>query len=221
MKRYGFEWVLGALLLALFLTFSLWQNPGLTQGKLTRDEIDRYLATIEKSLPLPPDEQAQMLARLRAWAEADDGKPVYMLNLMRLRAEVYKFPGAPDFAGTPQQANAHYERGAVPLLVKNGGYPMLAGTSQGRNVAGFEPAVDDWSRVAFVRQPSRRAYLDLMTDPAFAPLEPYKLMAFQTFMVPLSVEILLPNLQFALGAALLAIFLSAGWWRAARRNVAR
>jgi hypothetical protein len=158
-----------------------------------------------------------MLARLRAWAEADDGKPVYMLNLLRLRGEVYKFPGAPDFEGTPQQANAYYERGAVPLLVKNGGYPMLAAASQGKNVAGFEPAVDDWSRVAVVRQPSRRAYLDLMTDPAFAPLEPYKLMAFQTFMVPLSVEVVLPNLQFVLGAALLVI-LATGWWRAARRS---
>jgi hypothetical protein len=218
MKRYGFEWKFGAVLLALFLAFSLWQNPGLTQGKLTRDDIDRYLATIERTLPMPPGERTQFLARLRAWAEADDGNPVYMLNLMRLREQLHTFPGAPEFAGTPQQANAYYERGAVPLMVKNGGYPMLSAAAQGKNLVGSEPAVDDWSRALVVRQPSRRAFLDFMADPAYAPYEPYKLMAFQTFIVPLSVEILLPNLQFVLGAALLVIFLATGWLRAARRS---
>src|SRR5215213_6933045 len=47
-------------------------------------------------------------ARLRAWAEADDGKPVYMLNLMRYYDELRPFPGAPDFQGSPEESNTLY-----------------------------------------------------------------------------------------------------------------
>ena len=42
------------------------------KGKLGAEEIDRYLAVVAR-LPLPGDGAAQLAARLRPWAEADDG----------------------------------------------------------------------------------------------------------------------------------------------------
>ena len=54
-----------------------------TERKLTQEEIDRCLEAVEKQVPLFPGEMPDFLARLRSWAEADDGKPVYMLELMR------------------------------------------------------------------------------------------------------------------------------------------
>jgi len=54
-----------------------------TQRTLTREEIDRDLTAVEKQIPLLPGEMPDFLARLRSWAEADDGKPVYLLELMR------------------------------------------------------------------------------------------------------------------------------------------
>jgi len=54
-----------------------WHSQG--AGKLTQAEIDQYLAMIEK-LPLPEKGVQAFTTRLRPWAEADDGKPVYMFN---------------------------------------------------------------------------------------------------------------------------------------------
>jgi hypothetical protein len=77
--------------------------------KLTADEIDGYLARVAK-LPLPGDDAEQLAARLRPWAEADDGKPTYLLNLNRYFAELRPFPGAPELDATPVEAHGHYHR---------------------------------------------------------------------------------------------------------------
>lgn len=210
--------VLGALLLGGVGALWLWQTPGLLRAKLSADEIDRYVDLMQKQLPVPPQERAELLARVRAWAEADDGQPVYMLNLMRLHEQLRSFPGAPEFAGTPQAANQLYESEVVPILLGNGGYPLFSGTVQGPNLVGYDPSVDRWSRVLVVRSRSRRAFLDMMTDPAYGPIEPYKLMAFDTYVAPMSAEVIVPDVRFVAAVTALAIFLAAGWWRAAHRR---
>ena len=98
-----FEFTLAAALMILYAGFWAWHSQG--AGKLTQAEIDRYLAIIEK-LPLPEERVQEFTARLRPWAEADDGKPVYMFNLIRFFPQLRAFPGAPQFKGTPREANA-------------------------------------------------------------------------------------------------------------------
>lgn len=139
-----------------------------------------------------------------------------MLNLMRFYSSLRHFPGVPAFLGTPQQANDLYEDKVTPLLLAQGGYPTFAGTVQGQNVMGFDPSVDHWSRVLLVRYPSRRSFLDLVTEPAYGPIEPYKLMALEVVLVPLSGEVILPDIRLVTVATALVIFLAAGWIRAAR-----
>src|SRR6266545_1392766 len=109
MKRFGFNTIFAAVLLAIFAAVLLWQNPGLLGGRLAKDEIARYLVQNERQLPMPRDEKPAVLAHVRAWAEADDGQPFYMLNLMRYHEKLRTFPGAPAFAGSPRDANALYE----------------------------------------------------------------------------------------------------------------
>jgi hypothetical protein len=70
----------GAVCLGLFLAFWFWHSP--VRRKLTQPKIDRYLGAIERQVFLPQDDKPKALARLRAWAEADDGRPFYMFNLM-------------------------------------------------------------------------------------------------------------------------------------------
>jgi hypothetical protein len=213
MKRHRFEMTLGAVLLGVFLRFWSWLTP---RKKLTREEIDRYLADIEKQLPLPEGEMPELLARLRDWAEADDGKPFYMLNLMRYYDQLRTFPGAPDFQGTPEESNALYEKLTTRMLLKMGGYPMVAGSTQGKNLMTYEPDLDDWSRVLLVRYPSRRTLLRLLGDPAFDQIEPYKMMALKVVLLPVSGELVIPEMRAVVGGALLSLFLAVGWIRAAR-----
>jgi hypothetical protein len=155
-----------------------------------------------------------VLKRLRAWLESDDGKPFYMLNLMRYYAELRRFPNAPDFKGTPQESNARYEAAVKSMLLRLGGYPLFAGTAHGKNLIEHDPALDDWSRLLLVRYPSRRAFMKLLTHPAYAPIEPYKLMAMQLVLTPAAAELVVPSVLLVVGGVLLVVFLAIGWARA-------
>lgn len=218
MFRHHFQALLGlALLLLTLITWSC-QNPGFWRGPITAAEADRYMVAVEK-LPLSKDERDATLAAVRAFMAEDDGHPFYMLNLMRFNPALRPIEGAPmTFAGTPQESNAHYEEQVMPLLFKVGGYPAYAGSIQGRNVLSPEAEVNDWSRLLLVRYPSRHAFMELMSNPAYAPLAPYKLMALKVVLTPSHSELVLPPLTAMVAALSLIIFLAVGWWRTARRG---
>lgn len=93
----------------------------------------------------------------------------------------------------------------------------MAGAGAQAHVIGFAPPVDHWGRVLVMRYPSRRAFLDLVTDPNYAPIAHYKLAAVDLDLVPMSAELTIPDLRMVAAALALAVFLAAGWWRAARR----
>jgi hypothetical protein len=209
-----FEIVLAAVLLALFVAVWLWQNPGLVRGRLRPAEIAHFMSCVE-ALPLWEGERSQVMNRLRAWLESDDGKPFYMLNLMRYYPELRPLPNAPEFKGTPEESNALYEAAARSMLMKIGGYPLFAGAPQGKNLMEHDPALDDWSRVLLVRYPSRRAFMKLISQPAYREIEPYKLMALQLVLTPNTPQLVVPNVPLLVGGALLVVFLAVGWARAA------
>jgi hypothetical protein len=215
MMRDRTQIALGATLLGAFACFWRWHSP--RASKLTQEEIDHYLELVSQ-LPLPGDEAERLVARLRPWAEADDGKAVYMLNLMRYFPELRRWPGAPEFVGTPTEANAHYERNVTPLWLRNASYPLVGGPTQGPSLITTEPDVADWSRALVVRCPSRRTFLRLLADPSYAPVEPYKRMALELDLVPLAGERVIPDLRWIVGGGLLAVYLGVGWSRAARRR---
>lgn len=221
MNNTRFLSMLASVFVAIFVAFCLWQAPGIITGKLTKVEIDHHLALAEKQLVFPSiDGKQRIFKRLRAWAEADDGKPFYMLNLMRLYDKVNRFPGTPDFNGTPAELNQLYENLATPMLLKNAGSLPFGSNTQGPPVfpIGAEPAFDDWSRVLVVRYVNRRAFLQLISSPDYAKIEPYKMMALEVLLVPTSGDVVLPDLRVILGASLLVIFLLIGWMRSVRKQ---
>ena len=192
--------------------------PGIRKP-LTPDEIDHYLG-VAAQLPLPEGEMEPTIERLRAWAEADDGKPFYNLNLIRYFAE--NWPGATEFTGTPEEANAYYEKKVVGLLLKKAGYPAVGGKVLGHLMKTeadmkAQPGQDDpWSTAQMVRYRSRRAFLQLLADPSYAPYEPYKFMALEIDLVPVSADRAIPDPRWIVGGGLLALFLGMGWRRATR-----
>lgn len=218
MGKLGFQTRLGLVFAAILAAFWVWQNPGVTGSRLGHDEIERYLAVIDRAAPMAPAEKAEAITRIRAWAQADDGKPVYMLNLMRFFPKVKSVPGGPDAGMTPMQSNQRYEDAVLPMLLTKGGTAVITSTSQGANVLPYAGQEDNWSRMLVIRYPNRRAFLELLSDPAYHKEMPYKLAALEIILSPFSKEMVLPDPSLALATILLIAFLTIGWWRAARRT---
>ncbi len=218
MEEYLFEIILGVALFALFVVFWYWQIG----RKITADELNEYLSVLEEQLPQELEKRSEFLVRLRSWGENDDGRPAYMLNLMRFYNQLQKFPGGPDH-GTPEEANAHYEAAAVPMVIKRGGYPVFvgrtmkvrAGGKPGSNLMVYNDQVEDWDRVLLTRYRCRRDFLDLVSNPEYLKVMPYKLASLTVALMPLKCQLLLPDLRWVVGLGCAIIFLLVGWVRAA------
>jgi hypothetical protein len=221
LSNYRTEALLAIASLGAALGISVWQST----RKLSQEDVDRYIAILETQAPLELEDRDEFIARLRAWGENDDGRPVYMLNLMRFFDQLKSFPGAPN-GGTPQDANAHYESTVTPMLVKMGGYPILAGESTRLRHAGgpqsnlmvYRPDLDNWDRVLVVRYPGRRSFFELITNPEYLKVMPYKLASLEVVLTPLSGQMVIPDTRWMAVATGLAGLLLTGWIRAARRN---
>ena len=198
-----FELILAAALVILYLAFWGWHSQG--AGKLTQAEIDRYLAIIEK-LPLPDKGVQTFIARLRPWAEADDGKPFYMFNLIEFFPKLQAFPGAPEFKGTPQQANAHYEKSLTWLWLSHASYPTFIGVPQSANLINIEPE-RTWKNMTVVRYPSRRTFLKLISHPTYARVAAYKFIAVELDLVPVTSRIVIPDLCWFVAGGFAIVFL--------------
>ena len=57
--------------------------------------------------------------------------------------------------------------------------------------------------------------MKLLSDPAYAPMEPYKFIALEMDLVPVSGDKVIPDLRWLVGGGLVFIFLVVGWIRAA------
>jgi hypothetical protein len=204
-----FAIILGTVLLVLYLAFWAWDSPW--RYKLTKAEIDHYMAIIEK-LPLPPEEAQAICSRLRRWAEADDRKPVYMFNLIHFFPQLRTFAGAPEFKGTPQESNAYYMKRLTWLWLSHSAYPIFDGATQAENLINMQPE-RTWDQVTVVRYRNRRTFLKLLSDPAYASVEAYKFMAMELDLVPVSGRIVIPDLRWLLGGSLIIIFLLVEWVR--------
>lgn len=205
-----FEFILAAVLVILYVAFWAWHSQG--AGKLTQAEIDRYLAIIEK-LPLLEKRVQEFTARLRPWAEADDGKPVYMFNLIHFFPQLHTFPGAPEFKGTPRQANARYEKSLIWLWLSHASYPTFIGVPQVKNLIDRQPE-RTWENMTVVRYPSRRTFLKLISHPAYAHLAAYKFIAVELDLVPVSSGTIVPDLRWLVSGGFVIVFLLVVWTRA-------
>ena len=204
-----FELIFAAALVILYVAFWVWHSQG--AGKLSHEEIDQYVAIIEK-LPLPEKAVQAFIARLRPWAEADDGKPVYMFNLIHFFPQLRTFPGVPEFKGTPEEANAQYEKSLIWRWLSHASYPTFIGAPQARNLINMEPD-RTWENMTIVRYPSRRTFLRLICHPSYAHLVAYKFIAEELDLVPVTRRMVVPDLRWLVAVAFVIIFLLVGWLR--------
>lgn len=204
-----------ALLASALAVFVLWvwrkQEP---RRPLTAAEIERYCEIIDARFPIPDhQDRTDWVARVRRFAENDDGRDIYMLNLLRYNEAMANGPDpAGSFSGTPDEANTIYEANAKPVLMKSGAFPIFAGKVEDLNaVGGPDPAEDNWTRILVVHYPSRRHFFDLLTNPQYLSKADFKSYAMHMALVPVKREMVIPDFRQLAIAAAIVVFLSAGW----------
>jgi uncharacterized protein (DUF1330 family) len=97
---------------------------------------------------------------VEALSALPDEAPVVMLNLMRFREKSL------DGKGSGWDAYLRYSALAIKLIKARGGTITWTGTAEA--VALGVAADNRWDYVALVRYPSRAAFIDMMTSPAYA-----------------------------------------------------
>ncbi len=214
-KEKFFSAALGAVFVAVFLAFFLWQTPHAFEGPLEPGEIEGYMSEIDRHSVLPEAEKQAFITRVQQWASNDDGRPVLMVNLMRHRDELGELPAEIEFKGTPDEANIFYEKVVAPLALRRGEYPLVGGDAQATSlIANSTEGANRWDRVVVMRAPSRRAFIEFMADPDYGPVVPYKLASTEVALVPIDSQVLVPDLRWVLGGLLLIVFLFINWRRA-------
>jgi hypothetical protein len=210
MSQFTFEIVL-ALALTGFVAWA-WrkQEP---RRPLTAAEVDRYCAIIAERFPLPEAaDRDATIERMRGFGHRDDGRDIYMLNLLRNhdRMAAGRDP-AGSFTGTPEAANVIYEANAKPILMKSGAFPIFSGRVEEANVVGDDPAEDRWSRVLVVHYPSRRHFFELLTNAQYLTKADFKTYAMHMALVPVKRELVIPDFRFLAAAGAVVAFLLAAW----------
>jgi hypothetical protein len=224
MKAYRTELALGLVLAVFFAAFWAWQTPG-SREKLTETDVEVYIRRMQGKLPATPEREAAFLGRLRAWGNADDGTPVYMLNVMSYFQQVRHVPGSASIAVSPAESNQIYEDHVMPLAMQLGAYPIIGGETTGipmpgmrhADLTGADEAIDRTDRVLVMRYPSRRAFLELISDPRYLRWAPYKFAALELALLPVTARAVIPDLRWIVGWVSLSTLLATGWFLAARK----
>jgi len=103
--------------------------------------------------------------RLATWDEGTDG-PIYMVNLMKYReVAAYGAPDAPAISG--READDKYN--PVAVLAKIGADIVFVAEVEDDHVGD-----EDWDRIAIVRYPTRRSFIDMQRRGDFAEKHVHK-----------------------------------------------
>ena len=101
--------------------------------------------------------------QLKEFNEQEEDKPIFMVNLLKFK-KLAQYPDKRETNLTGQEAYAIYGKEVVEHLAKVGGKPIFGGNVE-RLMLGEEE--DLWDQVAIAMYPSRKAMLEMISDPDY------------------------------------------------------
>jgi hypothetical protein len=196
-------WVWGAATFA-YAAFLAWYENW--RGPLRPGEIESYMGLLADS----PGAAHNDLAIVRDFLERDDGREFVMLNLVRIAPGDVAHPET----GMPTRGAdllRKYTSAFVPSLVRRAGHPAIVGRKIGGYVDAWRvPPDPGWTIMGYMRYRSRRDMIQLVVDPHFAAIHPFKMAGTaETFSFPTRPVLALypsPRVWVALVIALVAAF---------------
>ena len=101
--------------------------------------------------------------QLKEFEEQGEDKPIFMVNLLKFK-EKAQYPDKRETNLTGEEAYAIYSEEVAIHLAKVGGEPVFGGDVQRLMLGEVE---DLWDKVAIASYPSRKAMLQMISDPDY------------------------------------------------------
>lgn len=203
MIRTAIIWASGALLYALFLVwYGGWREP------LSKSEIDGFMQAVERIEVYKGNDLIK--SRLRTFLEADDGKEFFMVNLLRYRAAPEPFEGMKP-GESAREVMERYSGAFMPSIVGRAGWLVSGGRAASPDLErwGVEPDAD-WEVYGLIRYRSRRDLAEIISNPAFNSVHPYKFAAIEaTRAFPVAPAIVVLGPKLVTGLIILVLVLTA------------
>ena len=101
--------------------------------------------------------------QLKEFNEQEEDKPIFMVNLLKFK-KLAQYPDKRETNLTGQEAYAIYGKEVVEHLAKVGGKAIFGGNVERLMLGEVE---DLWDQVAIAMYPSRKAMLEMISDPDY------------------------------------------------------
>ena len=170
------------VLIAIYGAFFLWYTD--LGGKLNSDEIETYLVKLQEnskakgiSSPAELEMSKATLKRVEKFMREDSGKQFLMVNNIDMSENPEDIEGAQP-GETANQLMDRYMEHMYPELLKRASHPIFVGNSvlQAVDIVGIENA-EDWDSIALMRYKSRRAFMEVVSNPKMLGKHEFKVAA--------------------------------------------
>ena len=202
-------WFVPAL---IWVTFTYWYTD--FGGPLSDDEVARAVAYFEKS-----GMEKERLDQFRTFFEEDTGRQFLMVNNIDMNESPPNVQGA-EPGESASKLMGRYMAHMIPALLARACHPVLMGSAvyPTMDLVGIEGA-ENWDQAALFRYRSRRALLEILTNPAFNGKHHFKTAALdKTIAYPIETSLYLGDPRLLLGLIILALTALIDGWRLSRRQ---
>ena len=189
-------WLLPTLFYAAF--FYWYTDFG---GPLSDTEVDQFMATMKTNGSDP-----EMIDFIETFARQDSGRQFLMVNNIDMNENPPDVEGA-EPGESASNLMARYMEHMFPALLARASHPVLMGPAvyPTMDLVGIEGA-ENWDQGALFRYRSRRAFLEIVTNPAFMGKHHFKTAALEkTIAYPIETDLYLGDPRLLLGLILLAV----------------
>jgi hypothetical protein len=189
-------WLVPGLLYAAFV---LWYTD--FGGPLSDAEVDALIATMTAN-----GSEQDVIRFIETFAREDSGRQFLMVNNIDYSDSPGEVAGA-EAGETAEQLMARYMEHMIPALLSRASHPVLLGSAvyPAMDLMGIEGA-RHWDAGAVFRYRSRRAFLEIVTNPAFKGQHHFKTAALdKTIAYPIETRFYPGDPRLLFGLTLLAI----------------
>ena len=139
---------------------------------LTQDEVDSYMAAYTTNLTEERTGRkldTETVNRIRKFLEGDDGKPFYMINLVR----EWDSPRYPDWwsgerGTTVTECKQFYSKACYPIMAQSGSFSFMGVCRTYPAVITDDEKMEDWDQFYLISYPSRGAFMNLLVSDDYA-----------------------------------------------------